>query len=104
LKIDDERLGVDLIDKVMEGSRNFLAEKHTLKFLREGEVIHPNLASRDSWTQWEKTSRSSIVDRAEEKANFLIDVSPSQPLEDRHLKEFTKEFTKVIQAYKKTKR
>jgi trimethylamine:corrinoid methyltransferase-like protein len=84
----------------MEGSRNFLAEKHTLKYLREGEVIHPNLASRDSWTQWEKTSMSSIVDRAEEKANFLIDESPSQPLEDRQLEEFTK----VIQAYKKTKR
>jgi trimethylamine--corrinoid protein Co-methyltransferase len=98
VKLDDERLGVSLIDKVMDGSHNFLAEKHTLKYLREGEVIHPNLALRNSWSQWEKTSRSSIIDQAEEKATKLIEESPSNPLEDRQLEEFRK----VIQAYKKT--
>ena len=81
----------------MGGRRNFLSEKHTLKYLRQGEVINPNLASRDSWSQWEKTDRRSIVDRAEDKINSLIKKNKAQPLKDDQIVELKK----VIQAYSK---
>ena len=100
LKLDDERLGVNLIDKIMDGPRNFLSEKHTLKYLREGEIIHPKLAARDSWSQWEKTARSSIVARAAEKADSLVKESSVQSLE----KDQIAELENVIQTFNVTKR
>jgi trimethylamine--corrinoid protein Co-methyltransferase len=43
-EVNQETLALDVITRVMEGSRNFLAEKHTIKFLRSGEVMRTSLA------------------------------------------------------------
>jgi trimethylamine--corrinoid protein Co-methyltransferase len=43
IHVDDDSLAVDLIAAVMDGSRNFLAEEHTVRHLRQGEVLYRKL-------------------------------------------------------------
>ena len=56
----------------MDSSRNFLAEMHTVKYLRRGEVLQPRLAERAGWDEWEAAGRRGFVERAEEKALELL--------------------------------
>ena len=70
--IDSDSLAIDVISKVMRGSHNFLAEKHTIKYLHQGEVFNPQLAVRDSWSQWEKGGRRSMIEDAAKMADRII--------------------------------
>jgi trimethylamine--corrinoid protein Co-methyltransferase len=71
-EVDQETLGLDVIDMVMDGSRNFLAEMHTVKYLRSGEILRVDLAQRDNWSQWESAGQPAIVEKAEERAQDLL--------------------------------
>jgi trimethylamine--corrinoid protein Co-methyltransferase len=84
-EIDQASLGVLLIDRVMDSTHNFLAEKHTLKYLRQGEILKTSLASRECWSQWEKSGHLTILEKADKKANHLIDIHEVVPLDDRQL-------------------
>ncbi|MCJ7701916.1 MAG: trimethylamine methyltransferase family protein [Anaerolineales bacterium] len=70
-EIDDDSLGVEVINNAMNGSQNYLAQKHTVQYLRRGEILDTQLAARETWSQWDKAGRQDILDRAQEKANNL---------------------------------
>jgi trimethylamine:corrinoid methyltransferase-like protein len=38
--VDEDALAVEVIVAVMDGSRNFLDQRHTVRYLRGGEVLH----------------------------------------------------------------
>jgi trimethylamine--corrinoid protein Co-methyltransferase len=95
IQVNHERLGSNIIHKIMEGPRNFLSEKHTLKYLRKGEVLNPQLAVRDSWSQWEKNDRKSIIDKAEDRMKSFFEECDIEPLTEIQ----KKEMKRVIQAY-----
>ncbi len=92
-EVNEETLAVDVIARVMTGSRNFLAEMHTVKYLRQGEVWLPRLAVRESWHEWEKTGQRGIVERAKEKVAELLarhEVPPLDEKQDAAMKEVIK--------------
>jgi len=96
-EVSESSLGLEVISDVMGKSRNFLGEKHTVQYLRGGEVLSTKLAARDSWSQWEKGGRESIIDRAEAKVKDILKTHEVPSLEDEQIAEMKK----VIKNYNK---
>ena len=93
--VDPDHMAIDVIEQVMSSSHNYLAEKHTIKTLRNGEVLNPNLAVRDSWSQWEENGFKDIVKEAEESGNLIINHHEINPLSD----DILSEMRNVIRLY-----
>jgi trimethylamine--corrinoid protein Co-methyltransferase len=87
VEVNEEALAVEVIAEVMDSSRNFLAEKHTIKYLRRGEVLQPLLAGRDNWAEWKAAGRRRVLERAEEKALELLAGHEIPPLNEKQLAE-----------------
>lgn len=81
-EVNEDTLAVELIARVMAGPRNFLAEMHTVKYLRRGEVLLPRLAVRESWAEWEAAGRRGLVERAKEKVVELLATHEVPPLSE----------------------
>lgn len=88
LSADAEHLAVEIIGNVMNGTRNFLGQKHTLKHLKAGEIALTQLAERNSWETWEdKFKRKQIVDHAEAEVERILREHQVPPLDSRQEKE-----------------
>ena len=89
LSADVEHLAVDIIGNVMDGTRNYLGQKHTLKHLRAGELALTKLAERNSWDTWEeKFERKGMADYATAEAERLLRehvVPPLEPQQEQEL-------------------
>lgn len=70
--VNDEALGVEVVANAMAGARNFLTQKHTLKYLRGGEVLLTQLAERGTWESWERAGRQGMAERAQAEAEHLL--------------------------------
>ncbi len=86
-EVSDEALAVEVIAKVMDGSHNFLGQKHTMKYLKSGEVLMTRLASRDTWEQWEAGGRKGFAERAQAEAERLLREHEVEPLDDAQTRE-----------------
>jgi trimethylamine--corrinoid protein Co-methyltransferase len=89
-EVNEEALALEVVAEVMGGPRNFLAEMHTVRYLRRGEVLQPRLAERDNWAEWEAAGRRGLLERAEEKALELLadhEVPPLNEEQQAELKE-----------------
>ena len=71
---------MDVIAKVMNGSHNFLEQRHTVRYLRAGEVQYTRLAERRSWGEWDRTGRQGLAERAQAEAERLLAAHEVQPL------------------------
>jgi trimethylamine--corrinoid protein Co-methyltransferase len=88
LSADADHLAVDIILDVMNGTRNFLGQKHTMKHLRGGEMALTKLAERNSWDTWEdKLGRKQMADHAMDEAERLLRDHQVPPLTDEQEKE-----------------
>jgi len=89
LSADAEHLAVEIIGNVMNGTRNFLGQKHTMKHLRGGELALTKLAERNSWDTWEeKLERKGMADHATDEAERILrehTVSPLEPQQEQEL-------------------
>ncbi len=86
--VDQEALAVDVIASVMDGSRNFLAETHTVRYLRGGELLLTRLAERRTWDEWDQAGREGMAERAQAKAEHLLakhEVPPLSEVQEREL-------------------
>ena len=73
LSADVDHLAVEIIGNVMDTNRNYLAQKHTLKHLRAGEMALTKLAERNSWDTWEeKMGRKQMADYATDEAERIL--------------------------------
>ncbi len=82
LSADAEHLAVEVIQNVMDGTRNFLGQKHTMKHLRAGELALTKLAERNSWETWEgKLGRRQMADYAAAEAERILREHVVPPLE-----------------------
>lgn len=97
LSADVEHLAVEIIGNVMDGTRNFLGQKHTLKHLKTGELALTKLAERNSWETWEGKGKKQIVDHAIEEAARILREHQVPPLEPQQ----EKELDKIMAAAKK---
>lgn len=79
---DDEALAVEVIAAAMNGPRNFLGQKHTMKYLKAGEVGLTKLAERSNWEAWERGGKQSILDCAQAEAERLQREHRVPPLDE----------------------
>ncbi len=85
---DSDALAVDVIAAVMTSTHNFLGQKHTMKYLRSGEVFITKLAERGSWEGWEAGGRTGMVERAQAEAQRILrehEVPPLEATQEREL-------------------
>ena len=73
----------------MNGTRNYLGQKHTLKHIRAGELALTKFAERNSWETWdEKLERKQMADYAIDAAEKILrehQVTPLEPQQEKEL-------------------
>jgi trimethylamine--corrinoid protein Co-methyltransferase len=84
---DSDALAAEVVSAAMNSTRNFLSQKHTLKYLRSGEVFMTRLAERGSWESWETGGRSGMVGRAQAEAERILREHQVPPLEQAQERE-----------------
>ena len=77
-EVDEERLGLEALDRVGPGG-NFVADPHTLKFLR-GERYPTRLLYRNSREAWETSGSKDFEERARESAKAILREHQPNPL------------------------
>jgi trimethylamine--corrinoid protein Co-methyltransferase len=85
---EPDALAVDVISAVMASTRNFLGQKHTMKYLKLGEIFTTRLAERASWETWETGGRHSLGERAQTEAERILrehQVPPLDAAQEREL-------------------
>ncbi|TES91064.1 MAG: hypothetical protein E3J88_03170 [Anaerolineales bacterium] len=80
--VDEDSLAVAVIDKVMGGSRNFLAEQHSIKYLRAGEIMFAQLGERRTFAEWDRSGRKGLAENAQAEAERILAEHEVPPLED----------------------
>jgi trimethylamine---corrinoid protein Co-methyltransferase len=85
--VDEDTLGIRVIDAVINEMGNFLIEPHTSKYLRKGEMYVTRLAERGTWETWERKGFQDMADRAQQQAIELIAKHEVPPLDDIQEKE-----------------
>jgi trimethylamine---corrinoid protein Co-methyltransferase len=71
-EVNEDSLAVDVVSAAMQGSHNYLGQKHTMRYLRNGEILLTALADRGSWDSWEKGGRSGMAERAQDQADSIL--------------------------------
>jgi trimethylamine--corrinoid protein Co-methyltransferase len=103
--VDEDALAVEVIAAVMDGSRNFLDQRHTVRYLRAGEVLYTHLAERrppfippnvggERGGEWERAGREGMAERAQAEAERLLaehEVPPLAEDQERELEEIMQE-------------
>lgn len=92
--VDEDSLAAEVIGAAMAGSRGFLGQKHTLRYLRPGEVLYTHLAERRTWEVWDWEGREGMVERAQAEAERLLAEHELPPLtedQERALEEIFRE-------------
>lgn len=78
IKITDETLAVDVIDRVGPGG-NFLIDKHTLRHFKE-ELWYPQYFDRNNYDGWEKAGKKSLGETLNEKVKWVLENHQPEPL------------------------
>jgi trimethylamine--corrinoid protein Co-methyltransferase len=78
---DDDSLAVEVIAAAMNGTHNFLGQKHTSRYLKSGEVMLTHLAERGTWEMWDNCGRKGMAERAQAEAERVLREHQVPPLE-----------------------
>lgn len=96
IKVDLETLAFDVIKKVGPGG-TFLAEKHTIRWVREEQYISSEIVDRMEWRTWREAGKKDILRRAHEVVEKKLREHEPEPLPpdiQRDLDNFVKEMLK----------
>ena len=77
---DEDAVAVDVIAAAMDGTRNFLTQRHTSRYLRSGELLMTQLAERRTWETWEREGREGMAERAQSTAEKILAEHLVEPL------------------------
>ncbi len=97
--VDEDTLAVEVIAAAMEGSRNFLTQRHTMRTLRAGELLSTKLAERRTWESWEREGRENMAERAQAEAERILrehTVEPLLPEQERELDAILREAERAL--------
>jgi trimethylamine--corrinoid protein Co-methyltransferase len=97
--ITEDSLAVEEISAAMESTHNFLSQRHTLRYLRSGEVLLTSLAERGSWETWEKNERTGMAERAQDEAIQILQNHQVEPLskdQEQELDEILREADRLL--------
>jgi trimethylamine--corrinoid protein Co-methyltransferase len=76
ISVTDERLALDIIDKVGPGG-HFLRQKHTMRYLEEEHFL-PKLSDRESYEAWVEKGEKTFQERAKDQVKKIL--SEHEPL------------------------
>jgi trimethylamine--corrinoid protein Co-methyltransferase len=79
VKVQDETLAVDLIRKVGPGGV-YLAERHTLEWIRKEQFIPSEIIDRKEWKAWKDAGKKDILKRAHEIVEKKLKEHEPEPL------------------------
>ncbi|MGQ9726729.1 MAG: trimethylamine methyltransferase family protein [Candidatus Bathycorpusculaceae bacterium] len=79
IRVEDETLALDLIMKVGPGGV-YLAEKHTLEWIRKEQFIPSEIIDRKDWNVWKDAGKKDIVKRAHEIVEKKLKEHEPEPL------------------------
>ena len=96
--VDGDALAVDVIAAVMDGTHNFLGQKHTLHYLRAGEVLMGHLAERGTWETWDVGGRQGMAERAQAEAERILREHQVPPLDAVQEKELDAIMESAVQG------
>lgn len=71
IKVDDDTLGFDVINKVGPGG-NYVIEDHTMNHMMD-EFFYPDLAVRSNFDVWEQTGRPNMLTLATDRVEKILD-------------------------------
>jgi len=93
-EINEETLALDIIDEVGPGGE-YLTGNHTLRHFREN--FFPELISRSPYEIWEKAGKKDLGQRANEKAQYILNNHTVNPLDET----IQKELRKIVESLDK---
>ncbi len=86
--VSPETVAGDVVARVMDGDRNFLAERHTLDHLQRGEAWLPELSVQEArWEAWREAGGPTLIQRAAAEAERLMAEHEVPPLPDHQARE-----------------
>jgi len=71
-EVNEDSLGLEVLKDVMLEGGNFLAQEHTRRYLRAGEIWKPEIGNLIGWEDWQKMDRESVVDRAKKRVKKIL--------------------------------
>jgi trimethylamine--corrinoid protein Co-methyltransferase len=83
IRVDEETLAVEVIDKVGPGG-HFLGEEHTLKYFKK-EIWYPQLLDRRMYSDWVASGSLTLGQCLNQKTRELLDSYVPEPLPDETL-------------------
>jgi trimethylamine--corrinoid protein Co-methyltransferase len=86
IRVDDDSLALELIEKVGPKG-DYLGEEHTLLHLRSGEHWEPMVSTREIYENWQTAGMKDIVEKAHDKASWILKNHRVAPLQDNQQKE-----------------
>ena len=88
IRIDDQTLAVDTIDKIGPGGQ-FVSDPHTARHFRQEHWI-PGLIDRSNRQAWQEAGGKTMGDRVNEKTREILTAYASRPLPNDRLKDITR--------------
>lgn len=86
--VSKDSLAVDVIAHAMNGTRNFLREQHTRKYLRAGEVWQGRLGVQEvGWDMWHNAGEPTVLERAQDAVEKILAEHEVPPLSDEQIRE-----------------
>lgn len=89
-EVNEDSLALEVINEVMNGPRTFIAERHTINYLRSGEILFSKLSERRGFSEWDQTGRIEFANNAQAEAERILAKHLVQPLEEAQEKELDK--------------
>jgi trimethylamine--corrinoid protein Co-methyltransferase len=96
-EVTQDSLAAEVIKSVMDGPKSFMAEKHTISYLRAGEIFSGKLGERRSFEVWDRNGREGMAERAQAEAERILETHQVPPLAT----EQERELDKIMQAAEK---
>jgi trimethylamine--corrinoid protein Co-methyltransferase len=96
---DEDAVAVEVIAAAMDGTRNFLAQRHTTRYLHSGELLMTHLAERRSWETWDHSGRENMAERAQSEAEKILaehQVEPLSPAQENELDAIMAEARRIL--------
>ena len=96
IDVDEGTLALEVIDKVGPGG-NFVIEDHTIEYM-EKEFFYPKLAVRSNFDIWEQKDRPTMLSRANERVEKILDESRDGLLDPVVIEEIKRRFPGIGSA------
>jgi trimethylamine--corrinoid protein Co-methyltransferase len=94
IKVDDNTMAINEIERVATEGKNYLMLKHTSINTRK-ELFVPKLADRDRRGAWQRNGSKDIIERAREKVNQILESQKGPGISNEVEKEFQEYYKKI---------